>query len=316
MSQSSSVAAPTGASPAGRASPLVAHELDPGVAQVREHAGQEPLGDAGIDQQRLGRVADARALDLGVVGDRAGHLKIGVLVNVDVAVARRGVHHRHGRHRLQRLLQTLAAPRDHQVHQALGGRQLGQLGAVSAVEQLDRPLGKPGFAHSLAHDCRQGPVGARGVARSPEHDRIAALQGERGAVHGHVRPRLVDDRDHAERHPDLLHPQAACEHALLDHLAHRVRQRRDVPHPRGHGRHPLLVERQPIAEGVVEPRSALVGEVRGVRLEDLVAALAEQLGEPRQSCVLRLGGGSRQLARGPLGRGADVGDRPGGCGHA
>src|SRR3954447_19560735 len=50
--------------------------------------------------------------------------------------------------------------------------------------------------------------------------------------------------------------------------------------PARHRRHPRLVERQPIAQRRRQPRRPLVREIRGIRLEHIVRALTEQLGEP------------------------------------
>ena len=50
--------------------------------------GKEARGDRAVDEQRLGRVADAGALGLGVDDDPDRHLEIGRGIDVDVAVAR------------------------------------------------------------------------------------------------------------------------------------------------------------------------------------------------------------------------------------
>ena len=57
--QSSSVAAATGTSTGQRARALVAAELDAGVVERPQRAGQERLGHGGVDEQALGRVAHA-----------------------------------------------------------------------------------------------------------------------------------------------------------------------------------------------------------------------------------------------------------------
>ena len=62
MSQSASVASPTRTAAGGSARALVADQLDPGGVEVGQDAGQELAGDRGVDQQRLGRVADPGAL--------------------------------------------------------------------------------------------------------------------------------------------------------------------------------------------------------------------------------------------------------------
>ena len=101
---------------ASRSSPT---SSTPASLSLREQAGQQLRRDVLVHQQRLGRVADARPLHLRVVGDPLRHLQVGVLMHVDVAVARRRVHHRHLGDLLQRVLQPLAAARDDQVDQPL-----------------------------------------------------------------------------------------------------------------------------------------------------------------------------------------------------
>ncbi len=57
---------------------LVAVEHDPRLAERAERAGEERIGDAGVDEQRLGRVADAGALQLRVQRDRLRGCEIGL----------------------------------------------------------------------------------------------------------------------------------------------------------------------------------------------------------------------------------------------
>ena len=132
VSQSASVASPTGGIPAAARARSSPTSSTPASRRSARTPGRNSLGDLRVDEQRLRRVADPGALHLRVVGDPAGHLEVGVRVDVDVAVPRRRVHHRHGRDRLERLLQPLAAARDDQVDQSLRGGQLRELGAVSA----------------------------------------------------------------------------------------------------------------------------------------------------------------------------------------
>ena len=271
-----------------RACRIVADQLHAGLLEVSEQPGQKALRDRGVDEQRLGRVADARALDLGVERDSPRHLEVGVVVDVDVAVARRGVHHGHRGRLLERRLQPLAAARDHEVDDALLGRQLGQLGALAALDELDRARRQARLGDGLAHQRRERGVRARRVARPPQHDRVAALQAQRGAIDGHVRPRLVDDRDDAERDPQLAKPEAAGERPLLDDLADRIGQLDDLAHTGRHRRDAVRVEREAVAQRGVEAGGTLVGDVGGVGLEHLLGSLAEQLGEAPQRGVLDL----------------------------
>ena len=110
-------------------------------------------------------------LDLGVDDDPLGHLEVGARVHVDVAVARRGVDHRHARDGADRLLQALAAARDDQVDDAL----LSCASSVSSsrpppATSARQPSGSPAPVGRLARDPRQHGVGVR----APRTSRAAA----------------------------------------------------------------------------------------------------------------------------------------------
>ena len=106
--------------------------------------GQERGRHVGVHEQRLGRVADARPLQLGVEHDRLGVLEVGARVDVDVAVARRRVDHRHRRDALERVLQPLAAARDDQIDDAGLGRELGRAPRARRPRPATAILGQAG----------------------------------------------------------------------------------------------------------------------------------------------------------------------------
>ena len=83
MSQSASVAAAGTRDELAR--PRTAAELDPGGAEARGDGGQERRRGVRVDEERLERVADARALGLRVDRDLGRHVEIGAGVDVDVA---------------------------------------------------------------------------------------------------------------------------------------------------------------------------------------------------------------------------------------
>ena len=269
MPQSSSAAAPTSTPPASSRARSSPTSSTPAARRSARTAGRKLLRHLGVDEQRLRRVADPGPLHLRVVGDPPRHLEVGVGMDVDVAVAGRRVHHRHRRDVLQRRLQPLAAARDQQIDEPVLRRQLGQVLAPAAGQQQHRVLRQPRLGERLADDRRQRPVGALRVARPPQHDRVPALDRQRRAIDRHVRPRLVDDGDHPERHPNLPQVQPARQRPVLQLLADRVGERGNRPHPVGHRRDPLLGQRQPIPQRLGQPRGPLVGQVGRVRLEDL-----------------------------------------------
>ena len=67
------------------------------AGQRGEGLGEERGSDVAVDQERLGGVAHARALGLGVDGDGQGLVEVGRAVDVDVAVADPGLDDRDGR---------------------------------------------------------------------------------------------------------------------------------------------------------------------------------------------------------------------------
>ena len=98
--------------------PRAAADLDAGLAVRREHLLEERRGDLLVHQQRLHRVADARALHLGVEADLDRHRDVGRLVDVDVADPLVVEDHRDRRALDDGADQLLAAARDDEVDHA------------------------------------------------------------------------------------------------------------------------------------------------------------------------------------------------------
>ena len=127
-----------------------------------------------VDQQRLGRAADAGAAQLGVEHDGARHGEIGGGIDIDMAVAVEMGEDRHARLALDARDQALAAARHDHVDAAVEARQhLADGGAVARRHELDRVAGQAGRAQAL----RAGRRGWRGEVRklSEPPRRIAAL---------------------------------------------------------------------------------------------------------------------------------------------
>ena len=237
MPQSSSVAGTTPSYAANAASPWT---VTPASWSAPTTRGRNVVGDRRVDQQRLGGVADAGALGLGVEHDRQRPVEVGRGVDVDVAVADAGLDHRHRRLLDHRADQAGPAARDQHVDQPAGPHQL-----------LDRCRG-----------CRRAPAARRRRAARPpprasrSTPTIAALAGAGAGASRAAAPRcptsgrcpaasavtlgrrLVDHPDHAERHPHLAQLEPVGERAAAHHLAHRVGQP-------GHVAQPLRPSRRP-----------------------------------------------------------------------
>ena len=160
---------------------------------------------------------------------------------------------------------------------------------AAAGDQRDRAFRQPGGQTGFDRHRRQHGVGVRGHRRAAQHDRVARLQAQRGRVDRDVRPRLVDDRDHAERHPHLAHVEPVGEPEAVDHLADGIGQRRDVPDLAGDRGDPAGVEREPVQQRVGQPRLAAGLEVAGVGLEDLRRPLDQLVGDRLERGVLDAG---------------------------
>ena len=182
------------------------------------------------------------------------------------------------------------------------------------------PSGSEASATASADELDEDRVRGGRRARTAEDGGVAALQAQRRGVDRHVRPRLVDDRDDADRHPPVLHLDAAFERPPLEQLADGILERDHRLDADGHRLDPLGVEPEPVDQGVVEPGVASGVEVDPVGLEDLGGPLAQQPRQRRQRRVLVGGRDGGQKQRGGAGAPADLGhrfsrDRHGGKGY-
>ena len=112
------------------------------VLQCLDQPGHRAVGDGAVDQQRLGGIADAWPAGLGVQQNAFGHVEIGGLVNVDVAVADAGLDGRHLRVADHRVDQSGSPARDHHIDEPAGLDQMGDAGPVIAGQQLHRVGGQ------------------------------------------------------------------------------------------------------------------------------------------------------------------------------
>ena len=163
--QSASVAAPTSTPPASSRTRSSPTSSTPAATQVGQSTpGRKSAATAASTSSVSAALQTPGRCTLALIGDPPRHLEVGLGVHVDVAVAGRGVDHRHRRDVLQRVLQPFAAARDQQVDDPLLGRQLRQVLATATDEQQHRVLRQPGLGQRLAHDRRQRSVGALRVA--------------------------------------------------------------------------------------------------------------------------------------------------------
>ena len=110
-------------------------------------------------------------------------------------------------------------------------------------------------------------AGERLRAAAQDH-RVAGLQAQRGGIGGHVRARLVDHRDHAERDAHALDQQPVGARLAARDLADRIGQRGDLAQCGDDARHALGIEREAIQHRAGDAGQARPREIVGIRGED------------------------------------------------
>ena len=225
---------------------------------------------------------------------RSRRVEVGARVDVDVAVARGRVDDRHRRDPFSAAFSP-SPPRGmiRSTTPVLGG-QLGELLAPAAGdERRARPrAGRPPSAASRG-DRGEHRVGVRGRRGAAQHDRVARLQAQRGGVDRHVRARLVDDGDDAERHAHLAHVEAVGQAPAVDDLADRVGQRGDRAHAVGH--------RARRAPRRARRRSSSAASSPLARPASMSRALASRISAVRASSASAIASSARVLGAGRRG---------------
>jgi hypothetical protein len=212
---------------------LVRMQDHPRPRELGERLGQEVAGHLFVDQQRLGGIAHAGPVRLGVDGDGERLVEVGGGIDIDVAVADAGLDDGHGGVEDDGVDQVRSAARDEQVDQAAGGHQGADGIVAAAIEQADRVGVDALCGKGFAHDGDQDAVGGGGRRATAQDDGVAGLQAESGGVDGDIGARLVDHPDDAHRHADLADLQAVGQGRAADDLAHRVGQSGDIAHGLG-----------------------------------------------------------------------------------
>ena len=169
--------------------------------------------------------------------------------------------------------------------------------------------GQPGLGQALAERGGDGDVGADRAGGAAQEGGVAGLEAQAEGVAGDVGAVLVDDRHHAERHPDPVHAEAVGAGPAVGHLADGIGEAGDGSEAVGHRQEAHVGEAQPVDDG----RRATVGLGGGhidlVGGEDLGVPVEEEVGGGEERRVLHLGRGGGQHPAGRLGTGPELGDR-------
>ena len=157
--------------PGGR----VAAKLDPSLKSASAAMGRKYGGDRAMDQERLGRVADARALDLRVDDDLDRHVEVAAGIDVDVAVSLVVLEDGHRRLGDDAADQAFAAPGDGQIDEIGEAQELADGRAVDRRDELDGVLGEAGGGELVGEDAMEGAVGGEGLLAAAEDTALPLL---------------------------------------------------------------------------------------------------------------------------------------------
>jgi hypothetical protein len=145
--------------------------------------------------------------------------------------------------------QALAAARDDHVHVLGHGDQAAHGGTVGGLHQLhaSSAAGRPRPAP--AAPARPAPGWTAGLRAAAQDAGVAALDGQRGGLDGHVGPALEDHAEHAQRHAHLAHAMPLGWRLHAGDLADRVGHGGELLAALGHGGDDLRRQSQAVDHG-------------------------------------------------------------------
>ena len=127
-----------------------------------------------------------------------------------------------------------------------------------------------------------------------QDDRIAGLDAQSRCIGGHVRARLVDHRDDAERNAHLGQLDAVGQRVALDDLADRVGEHRQRVERLGHRLEARRRQLEPVEKTLPGRPSRERPPCRLVGGQDLVLLGDKRVRHHEQSTIALLGRGDRK----------------------
>ena len=272
-----------GQDPVGRGVSVQDGVLVPQGAGSRRQVGG---GDVGVDQERLGGVAHADALGLGVDDNVHRGLQIGAGVDVDVAVARSGLDDGDGGLLDDGADEPGPSPRHQGVDEAVSAHEGAGPIPTGGIDAGDEVCGQSLRLQGAAQGRDDGGVGVLGGTTSAQDDGVAGLDGQGSGVDGDIGAGLVDHADDAQWHPNPTHSQSVGHDRAVHDLTHGVGQGGHLTQGVGDGRQSAGVQGQAVEEAGLHPALASALQVGGVGREDRFAVLGEAVGHGLQGGVL------------------------------
>ena len=130
---------------------------------------------------------------------------------------------------------------------------------------------------------------------------VAGLQAQAGGVDGHVRPRLIDDADHTQRHAHLANLDTRRQVTHIANLANRVRQGSNLAQSFDHRVDHRRGQRQTVNHGRFQTTGTSSGQVQFIGGHQFIAACIQRGGGGLQGTVFLRGTGARKHARSAAG---------------
>ena len=267
---------------------LVAVNQHAVVVQHGNDCGQEAISNATVDQQRLGGIAHAHALGLGIDDNVERLVKVGGFMHVNMAVARARLDHRHKRLAHAALDQARTATRNEHVDDAA---ELHELAGGLAVGGLDH---RDSLAReTLGLECigqQFGNHGTRviGQRTAAQNAGVAGADADARGVGRHVGTCLVHHGDQAQRHTHAGQVHTACKHAMIEHAAHGIGQLSELLQAGSHALDALGRQQQAVEKPRRGARIARGGHIEPVGGNDGISAIAQRRGHGAHS-LLALG---------------------------
>ena len=260
-----------------------------------------------VDEQRLGRAANAGAPHLGVHDDLPRHFKVGARVDINVADTLQMREDRNARLLLHASDKASAAARHDHVERAVEAAQHGaDRRAVRRRDKLDRMLRQAGGAKPRNERGMDGGVAAVGIGAAAQHGGVAGLQAQRARIRRHVGPALEDDADDAKRraHPLDMKPVGAV--PFRDDGTDRVRQIGDFLKRFRDRFEARFVQRAAVDHRPGRAGGLHAGDVSPVGGKDSRPAPPQFAGGCMERRILRLGRGIGEMRGGCLRRDPDA----------
>ena len=250
-----------------------------------------------MHQELFGRVAHARALYLGIHHNRLGQVRFRRPVDIDEANAGVMLDDGNGAVFRHEPDQFFAAAGNDAMDVCVQFEHRRERGAVGRGYELHRVSRQSGLPKRGADQRRQRRIRVENLLAAAQDGGVPGFKAKDGAIHGDVWPRLIDDADHADRHPDLANAEPVGPAPLLKHIAHRVRKNGNLAHRFGQAPEADRIQGETVDLGRGESAGGGGIEVLPVGGHQLPVRGVDCVREAAQGGVLRRGRRVRQHQR-------------------